>query len=417
MIVLSADMIFDPSFPDVPSKLMSGVDYVGLQRWKWHADHNLHFATSRLFTNKFNTYYNTTTPSNVQNAINTAVNLYSSYYNFNVFVNVEVTWTDLTSISPTLLGQGKPSIMCQHPNVTSFNRVLIPATLYIQMTNASNCPGASNNIHITLNINSNPPAPWYLGVDGNPPSNQIDIMTVVMHELTHGMGFVSGSADALCNYPSSPNKYIYDVYALNALVGWPATTNGAVSSPCTSSPSVLSGGTLYFQGTVGGASNNRFPIYLPSTYSSGSSISHVDTNGMSVNLLMGYSIGTGKAFHDIGGFVWSVMSTFGYNMKNCSLLTSCNSCISDFCEWCYQDAFCGDSEAPGFWGAPATCSVSNGWLNNTAWCGNGGSTLSSSTAAAATTTLGCIPKINVVTGATTCGASSLGSSLLFSFFY
>ena len=33
---------------------------------------------------------------------------------------------------------------------------------------------------------------WYYGTDGNTPSTQMDLMTVVLHEIAHGLNF-SGS--------------------------------------------------------------------------------------------------------------------------------------------------------------------------------------------------------------------------------
>jgi len=35
------------------------------------------------------------------------------------------------------------------------------------------------------------PNPWYYGLDANPPPGQIDFATVVLHELGHGLGFLS----------------------------------------------------------------------------------------------------------------------------------------------------------------------------------------------------------------------------------
>jgi hypothetical protein len=35
------------------------------------------------------------------------------------------------------------------------------------------------------------PTVWYYGLDGNPPSGKIDFVTVVLHELAHGLGFIS----------------------------------------------------------------------------------------------------------------------------------------------------------------------------------------------------------------------------------
>jgi hypothetical protein len=33
--------------------------------------------------------------------------------------------------------------------------------------------------------------PWYMGLDGNPPNNQPDLATTVLHELGHGLGFLT----------------------------------------------------------------------------------------------------------------------------------------------------------------------------------------------------------------------------------
>ena len=40
---------------------------------------------------------------------------------------------------------------------------------------------------ITLRINSS--VNWYLGTDGNTPRQKYDLVTVVLHEICHGLGF------------------------------------------------------------------------------------------------------------------------------------------------------------------------------------------------------------------------------------
>jgi len=338
----------------------------------------------------------------------------ASYFNVSYAINLNVTWTDLSGINPTLLGQGKPAIQCAHPNAAAYKYVYVPGALYTSLTGASNCPGAPDAIHITILLNSNPPTPWYTGVDGAPPSSTVDLMTVMMHEMLHGLGFLTGVASGAAAYPSAPYGFFYDWFVFSGTPGWPAAYSTPVSSPCVASSSVLTTSPLYFRGTVGGTANSQFVVYTPGVFAPGSSISHVVVSSGTANRLMQYALQSGTALHDIGGNVWSAMASFGYTMKNCAALTSagCAACISDFCMWCYQDNFCGDAEAPGFWGAPATCSASNGWLNNTAWCGNGGTTLSTTTAAAATTTAGCLTSINLITGTVSCntaGASTLQS--------
>ena len=51
--------------------------------------------------------------------------------------------------------------------------------------------GDSNDIN--ARFNSNPDVNWYYGTDANPPANQIDFVSVVLHEIGHGIAFV-GSA-------------------------------------------------------------------------------------------------------------------------------------------------------------------------------------------------------------------------------
>ena len=45
-------------------------------------------------------------------------------------------------------------------------------------------------MHITYNLNFS----WYYGTDGNPPPAQHDLMTVVLHEIGHGLNF-AGTAE------------------------------------------------------------------------------------------------------------------------------------------------------------------------------------------------------------------------------
>ncbi len=68
-------------------------------------------------------------------------------------------------------------------------------------------------MYITYNSNFS----WYYGTDGNPPSAQVDLMSVVLHEIAHGLNF-SGSmaySGGMGNWgygdsPAYPN--IYDTF-------------------------------------------------------------------------------------------------------------------------------------------------------------------------------------------------------------
>ena len=34
---------------------------------------------------------------------------------------------------------------------------------------------------------------WYYGLDGKCPANKYDLVSVILHEMAHGLGFMSGS--------------------------------------------------------------------------------------------------------------------------------------------------------------------------------------------------------------------------------
>lgn len=55
---------------------------------------------------------------------------------------------------------------------------------------------------------------FYYGLDGNPPANQIDAATVLMHELAHGLGFstvtASDSGAFFNDLPSIYDHFLYD---------------------------------------------------------------------------------------------------------------------------------------------------------------------------------------------------------------
>jgi hypothetical protein len=75
----------------------------------------------------------------------------------------------------------------------------IPNTWYAQaLANAiagTDLVGGEPDIGATFNSNLNGDpgclqgAGWYYGYDGNPPGNDIDFISVVLHEIGHGLGF------------------------------------------------------------------------------------------------------------------------------------------------------------------------------------------------------------------------------------
>ncbi|NCA25418.1 MAG: fibronectin, partial [Actinobacteria bacterium] len=67
-------------------------------------------------------------------------------------------------------------------------------TLYYSSALANALAGRDldvNDPELVIEVSSN--ANWYFGVDGKCPPRSYDLVSVILHEMAHGLGFMSGS--------------------------------------------------------------------------------------------------------------------------------------------------------------------------------------------------------------------------------
>lgn len=156
---------------------------------------------------------------------------------------------------------------------------------------------------------------WYYGLDGNPGAD-IDFYMVVMHEMGHGLGFqsfISSTGAYLSiggvNYPAAYDQFLAESSAANAvrLVDETSTQRGAA----------IKSNNLWFAGYYArlGGGNINARMYAPTTYSSGSSVSHLDqtTYQYGPNSLMcpSYTL----AIHDAGPVGNGVFQDIGWTYQ------------------------------------------------------------------------------------------------------
>jgi hypothetical protein len=156
---------------------------------------------------------------------------------------------------------------------------------------------------------------WYYGFDGNGGSD-IDFITVVLHEISHGLNFLG-----LMNSNGSWSEGLPGVY--DRLLEDSAGTRLDTLTESQRAAAIVSGG-LYWGGAAGAAGNGgqRPQIYAPITYAPGSSTSHLD-EGVHGNELMSpnYS-GVDHAFSEIER---GMLADMGWNVPTSgggSLLSS-----------------------------------------------------------------------------------------------
>ncbi len=151
---------------------------------------------------------------------------------------------------------------------------------------------------------------FYYGTDGNPGSG-IDFYTIVLHEIGHGLGFTR-TLTATGTYGGGTTPDIYDDFLTEG--------NGAGrvrlsnETPAQRATAVVSD-NLFFDGPRTDAANGGAPakLYAPATFSSGSSVSHLDQatfSGVNLNHLMAPF--AGSPIHDAGPVGLGIFHDIGW---------------------------------------------------------------------------------------------------------
>jgi len=175
-------------------------------------------------------------------------------------------------------------------------------------------------MHITYNRNFS----WYYGTDGNPPLSQYDLMTVVLHEICHGLNFSGSMNLGSWGYGTGyPN--IYDVFMRDGS-GTQLIDTSSYPNPSIALANALRSDNIWFHGSQAMAANGnqRVKMYAPPTWRSGSSYSHLDYNTFNntSNHLMVYAVSAGESVHDPGVVTKGLLEDLGWQSSS----TTCPTC-------------------------------------------------------------------------------------------
>uniref|UniRef100_UPI004049C4E7 fibronectin type III domain-containing protein n=2 Tax=Candidatus Nanopelagicus sp. TaxID=2518620 RepID=UPI004049C4E7 len=238
-----------------------------------------------------------TVPSIARPAVQAAVDIWSENFASTVPVNVNVKWGSSS-------GYGVLASASAKNNFSNFNGAP-DKTLYYASALANALAGRDldpTSPEIEILITSN--APWYYGTDGNCPARSFDLVSVILHEMGHGLGFVSGNYyDAFSGFGRVDQPTPFDAYAQlpdgRRLADMP--------SPSLEAGKAMTSDLVWSGENAVKANNGIKPkLYTPSTYEPGSSISHLDeaTFSQSVdNAVMTPNLDSGEVFHLPGPLV------------------------------------------------------------------------------------------------------------------
>ena len=219
-----------------------------------------------VVTSKFNVTYNNF-PDWAKIEVQAAVDIWARNFASSVPINVDASWGRASSWG--VLGSARPGSF-----FSSFAGAPDPSLWYTSaLANALAGKDLDRaNPEIVIQVNSN--GEWNSRGDGTPVANEYDLASVFLHEIAHGLGFLSNDAyDANFGIASLDQPTPFDAYAQTQdgrrLADLP-TPSRELAQALTSSL-VWSG-----ENAVRANGGVKPKLYTPSMYESGSSISHLD---------------------------------------------------------------------------------------------------------------------------------------------
>jgi hypothetical protein len=230
-------------------------------------------------------------PDVAKASIQRAIDIWSENFSSKVPVNVNVAWTKAPN--STILASASAK------NIFSNFNGAPDKTLYYPSALANALAGVDLDIgEPELEINVTTGDFWYYGLDGKCPSNKYDLVSVILHEMAHGLGFMSGTYYD----PATRVGRFLQPTAFDAYVQLPDGRR-LVDLP---SPSLEIGAaltsTLLWSGANALKANNGVKplLFTPSVYEQGSSTSHLDERTFSntfENSVMTPNLSAGEVFH------------------------------------------------------------------------------------------------------------------------
>ncbi|WP_420155714.1 T9SS type A sorting domain-containing protein [Siphonobacter sp.] len=257
-----------------------------------------------------------------------AVDIWSSLIVSPVPIRVRAIWTNLggNANGSIVLGGARPYAYVAGVQGALKANTAYPIALAEKLAR-QNLNGDQPDIYCQFNSNSQ--VNWYLGTDGatNGSRGRQDLVTVVTHELGHGLGFTSSfyaenpigvwGNDSNYGYPET-----FDHFVVNA------SNQQLIDQTLFSNPSnelyrQLTSNNLFFNGPLATQRNGgtKPKLYAPTTYSVGSSISHLDETTYrtgTANALMTPSLAQGEVNQNPGPIVMNIFTDMGW--KSTSIL-------------------------------------------------------------------------------------------------
>lgn len=251
-------------------------------------------------------------PADAQAAFQKAVDIWSTLIESNVPIKITAVWQAISN--PGVLGGATPGTYIR--DFDGAQRILTwyPVALAEKMANREF--NDAEDPDIFAQFNSAYPS-WSFDVNGTPQAGRTDLVTVVLHEIGHGLGItraytVDGDNGTISSLFSGLHL-IYDHFLENT-AGQNFVQNFPPPSPTLKTQ--LTSGSVWFRSPQLNSTpaDSRALLYAPNPFQAGSSIAHLDENNYNgtPNALMTPQIGTAEVIHSPGPITMKLLADQGW---------------------------------------------------------------------------------------------------------
>jgi hypothetical protein len=255
-----------------------------------------HLEKKSKFIVKYNNF-----PEWTKIQVQAAIDTWAENFDSKVPIYIDATWGRSSSFS--VLGSARPGSYFANFSGAPDAGLWYPSALANALA-GKDLDGDNPEMVITVNSL----ASWYRGGSLGPSKSEYDLQSVILHEMAHGLGFLStDSYDNFFGYGSIDQPTPYDAYV--------QTGDGRRLSDLPS-PSLELGealtSKLVWSGAQGIAANGGVKplLYTPKVYEDGSSVSHLDEATFSSagrDAVMSPNLDAGEIFHEPGPLLLAMM--------------------------------------------------------------------------------------------------------------
>ncbi len=280
-------------------------------------------------------FSNTGTTPQIDSAITYTGNLWGQYINSAVPIKIHLYYMNLfgSTLAITI-----PNGERDFPSAP-IDSVWYPSCLANAMEGVEINPGEDD-----MNIYFDNTHSWYFGTDANCPAGQYDFVSTLLHEIGHGLGFLSlakldgdtmGSFGNITAadlaplvttfpFPNLQNKCSIFSYYMENAGGQSIVDTTLFPNPSVILGSQLKSNGIYFNAPLSVAQNggNRVRLFAPAVYAEGSSMEHLNEATfppLNANTLMTPYTGMAEEHHSPGPVTIAILEDIGWNVNHIGL--------------------------------------------------------------------------------------------------